>query len=155
MSAAELNAGERLQIQMAYAVPLLKRLQDILGRDVVLDALREDTRRRTEEAAEIAGGPRLVSKEWTAKGFEMFGGNGLLDYDLIATDAHVVRVDVHRCAHAELMKELGGEEIGAILLCGEDHIMAVRAGIRLERPSTIMQGARSCGLHYLPGADAE
>ena len=155
MSAAELNAGERLQIQMAYAVPLLKRLQGILGKDVVLDALREDTHRRTEEAAEIAGGPRPVSKEWTAKGFEMFGGNGLLDYELIATDAHDVRVDVHRCAHAELMKELGGEEIGAILLCGEDHIMAARAGIRLDRPSTIMQGASICGFHYLPGKGAE
>ena len=155
MSAGELSAGERLQIQMAYAVPLLKRLQGILGRDTVLDALREDARRRTEEAAEMAGGPRLVSKEWTAKGFEMFGGNGLLDYDLIATDANDVRVDVHRCAHAELMKELGGEEIGAVLLCGEDHIMAARAGIRLERPSTIMQGASSCGFHYLPGEGAE
>ncbi len=155
MSAAELNAGERLQIQMAYAVPLLKRLQDILGRDVVLNALREDTRRRTEEAAEIAGGPRLVSREWTAKGFEMFGGHGLLDYDLIATDAHDVRVDVHRCAHAELMRELGGEEIGAILLCGEDHVMAARAGNRLERPPTIMQGANSCRFRYLPGKGSE
>ena len=155
MSASELSAGERLQIQMAYAVPLLKRLQDILGRDVVLDALREDTRRRTDKAATKAGGPRPVDKAITAKGFEMFGGNGLLDYDLIATDGDDMRIDVHRCTHAELMKELGGEEIGAILLCGEDHVMAARAGNRLERPATIMQGASSCGFRYLPGRDAE
>ncbi len=155
MSTSELSAGERLQIQMAYAVPLLKRLQDIIGRDVVLGALREDTRRRTEKAAAKAGGPRPVDKEMTVKGFEMFGGNGLLDYNLIATDGDDMRIDVHRCAHAELIKELGGEEIGAILLCGEDHVMAARAGNRLERPPTIMQGANSCQFRYLPGKGSE
>ena len=155
MSVSKLSAGERLQIQMAYAVPLLKRLQDILGSDVVLDALREDTRRRTETAAAKAGGPSAVDTEMTAKGFERFGGNGLLDYDVIATDAHDMRIDVHRCGHAELVKELGGEEIGAILLCGEDHVMAARVGNRLERPSTIMQGAGSCRFRYLPGEGAE
>jgi hypothetical protein len=83
MSVPELSAGERLQIQMAYAVPLLKRLQDILGHDVVPDALREDTRRRTD---------------MVARGFGWFGGNGLLDYNLIANDADDMRIGVHRCS---------------------------------------------------------
>ena len=105
--------------------------------------------------AALSGGTVWRKLTGRFSGFEMFGGNGLLDYDLIATDGDDMRIDVHRCTHAELMKELGGEEIGAILLCGEDHVMAARAGNRLERPATIMQGASSCGFRYLPGRDAE
>ena len=99
-------------------------------------------------------GRAFVDTDRVARGFKWFGGNGLLDYDLIATDSDGMRINVHRCAHAELMKQLGGEGIGAIMLCGEDHVMAARAGNRLERPSTIMQGASSCRFRYLPGEGA-
>ena len=50
MSDTDLSFHERTKVQMQLVVPLLRDLQEILGDEVVLDALRERLRRRIERA---------------------------------------------------------------------------------------------------------
>lgn len=150
-SEPSLTAYERMAIQMEYAVPLLRDLQDILGDRVVLDALAERLRRRTEAAAREAR-PRRVGETRVVLGFEHFAEGGALDYETLVDGPDAVDIDVRGCAYATLMQELEAADLGDLLICGEDHVAVARAGTRLARTETRMLGADRCDFRFRSGA---
>lgn len=150
MNTDDLTVHDRLAIQMAYAVPLLRDLQAILGDDVVLDALAERLRRRTEEAAASAR-PRRVGETKVMFAFEQFAAGGALEYETLVDEADAIDVDVQRCAYATLMQDLDAADLGDLLICSEDHVAVARAGTRLTRTETHMLGADRCDFRFRSG----
>ena len=147
-----ISAGEKLQIQLKFALPLLKDLQDILGEEVVLHALKERLNRRIAKASRNSKGPGVPDANALNQGFRNFGSGGNLAFELIATDAEEVAIDVRHCQHAQVSKELDATEIGALLACGEDYVMMAAAGIELDRQQTIMTGGKRCNFRFRPGS---
>ena len=71
MATAEITAFERLQIQMEYVVPLVRRLQEILGEDVINDALAERNRRDLADAILDGGDQKSIMKDLSVEDLEM------------------------------------------------------------------------------------
>jgi len=146
----DLSTSDRLKVQMEYAIPLLKDLGDILGEEVVLDALRQRLAARVASAKAAGRGPRSPDGPAIIAGFKDFGEHTLA-YEVIASDADQVRVDVHECGYARLARELDGAEIGSILMCGEDFASTAYAGTELSRTQTRMLGGACCNFVFKPG----
>ncbi len=152
MTERDLSMYERLEIAMRYAVPLLRDLQAELGEDVVLDALRARLERRIEAAAAEASPPPDLADhhDRMVSGFAMFAVGDVLDYEVIASDAQRVDVDVHACGYARLMAELDATDLGHLLICSEDDVGAARSGMELVRTQTRMQGGSHCDFRFRP-----
>jgi hypothetical protein len=147
----KLTNFERLKIQMQAVVPLIKDLKDILGDDVVLNALEESNKRR--DALPVT--PKKPDFSRMAENTKMFAAGDALKYEVIASSNSKFDMNVHHCRYAEMMEELGGRDFGHLLVCAGDFAAARKIGMKLTRTQTRMQGADYCDFRYGPaGADA-
>ena len=151
MSTVTLSTSDRLKVQMEYAIPLLHDLAEIIGKDVLMDALQQRLQARVGAARAAGEGPQAPRPDAILAGFEDFGRD-TLQYEVIATDADEVRVNVHQCGYARLAAELGGADIASVLVCGEDHVLTAYAGTELTRTQTKMQGGEYCDFCFTPGS---
>lgn len=151
MTDHQLTFYERIEIQMRYAVPLLRDLQRILGDDVVLDALRQRLDDRVAAAAASAAPPADLSERSAriVADFARFAAGGALEHADVPVD-DAVGVDVTRCEYARLMESLDASDLGHLLICSEDHVMVAAGGVRLDRSQTLMQGATHCDFRFRP-----
>lgn len=142
----ELTYFDRRRIQMEYAVPLIRDLQEVLGETVVLDALDELNRRRRERTE------RQQDMDFSRMGemVEIYAAGGALDYQVIASTNAQFDMNVNHCRYADMMQELGGREFGHLLVCDADFTSAKQLGMSLSRSQTCMQGARYCDFRYRP-----
>ncbi len=141
-----LTAFQRLEIQMEAIVPLIRDLQRVLGEQVVLDALRERVRL---QIADAEGGPKGEGQlEAIPRGFEHFAAGDVLEYETLELSSERASVDVTRCGYARMMERLDALDLGPALICAQDHPMAIRLGLELERTQTCMQGASHCDFRY-------
>ena len=148
---SELSYFDRTRIQMEYVVPLIRDLQDLLGEKLVNDALDERNRRR-EQNTEVAP---TAAFENMAAGAKVYAAGGALTYDIIASGSDHFDMNVQQCGYASMMDELGGRDIGHLLLCGRDFASARRLGMQLERSQTRMQGADFCDFRYKPAISTQ
>lgn len=142
----DLTHFERRRIQMEYAVPLIKGLQQILGETAVNDALDRLNKQRQAEAATT----RTPDFSRMAEGTRMFAEGGALNYKVIASESDAFDMNVHGCRYAEMMEELGGRAFGHLLVCNQDFAAASKIGMTLTRTQTRMQGADYCDFRYRP-----
>jgi hypothetical protein len=98
-------------------------------------------------AAEAPGGPNLdhfaeIQKYWTA--------DDALTIEPIARDEGRFNFDVTRCRYAEMYREMGLGEAGALLSCARDEAFSegYDPAMTLERRDTIMAGAARCTFRY-------
>jgi len=155
MATSDLTAYERVEIQMSMVVPLLRDLQAILGDDVVLDALAERHRRRVEAAGSRARTDVPFEKRIRRieRDFASFAEGDALEYASERTQDGGLAFDVTGCRFAELMAGLGAQDLGSLLLCGEDEALVAGAGTHLERTQTRMQGASHCDFRFRDDVD--
>tara|TARA_B100001750_G_scaffold241053_1_gene251815 strand:+ start:681 stop:1121 length:441 start_codon:yes stop_codon:yes gene_type:complete len=142
MSKKEMTYLDRLRIQMEYAVPLIRDLQQILGAEIVNDALAHRSESETSAPSSKADFSRMQA------GVEHFAAGGALDYEVIASDADSFDMNVTRCGYAQMMEELGARDIGHLLICNLDFPAAAKMGMKLKRSQTQMQGAPFCDFRY-------
>ena len=150
MDDIDISSPDRLKLQMEYALPIIKDLGDIIGEDVVLDALRKRLAQRVEAARAAGKGPRSPNAEAISAGFADVGAN-TLEYEIITSDADTVAVDVHECGYARLARELGCEQYASLLVCGEDYVSTAYAGTDMSRTQTKMLGGEFCNFRFTPG----
>ena len=143
---SELTYFDRRRIQMEYAVPLIKGLQDVLGEHVVLDALDEVNRRR-QDSAETQ---QRVDMEKMGDMVQIYAEGDALEYEVIASSADRFDMNVINCRYAQMMQELGGRDFGHLLVCDADFTSAKQLGLSLSRTQTCMQGAPHCDFRYRP-----
>jgi predicted ArsR family transcriptional regulator len=155
MTASELTAYERVEIQMSMVVPLLRDLQAILGEDVVLDALAERHRRRVDAARSRARRDVPFEKRIRRieRDFASFAEGDTLEYASLRTSDGGLAIDVSACRFAELMAGLDARDLGSLLLCGEDEAVVAGAGTCLKRSQTRMQGASHCDFRFRDDVD--
>lgn len=144
---------QRRAIQAPVALALLRAFEKRLGaeeaREVAAAGIAEDARasgaaqrdRRKGSPLEVLA--RVVREEWAAE--------GALDLAFFEETPTRLRFDVVHCAYAELYKDLGAREEGFCLSCSRDGAFArgLDPRLRLERRSTIMEGAPRCDFLFL------
>jgi hypothetical protein len=85
-----------------------------------------------------------------ASAFASYAAGDALDYRVREQSHDACAIDVTRCRYAEFYQELGVPELGFLLVCSADFLMAEGFGpdITLTRSQTIMQGASHCNFRY-------
>jgi len=143
---------EQAKIQAQVLVPLVKALQVELGEEranaLVRRALGATYRRYGEEFWRTKS-EKNVGKIM-ASAFATFARGDALDYQVREQSQDVFAIDVRGCRYAEFYKELGEPELGFLLVCSADFLMAdgFDPDITLTRTQTIMQGASHCNFRY-------
>ena len=147
MSSHEMTFFERFSIQMELVVPILRKLQSVLGEEAVLKALdqanQEETRTNREAfPAGVAGNCLTIQA-----GLELFS-KGALEYDLLELDEEKAGFNVTSCKYAQMMKDLDAQDLGPTLICNVDFPMAEKMGLELRRTQTCMKGGSHCDFRY-------
>ena len=80
--------------------------------------------------------------------FELFAAGESLDYAVLSSTDDRLDFNVTRCRYKQLMEELAALDLGPYLICDHDFAPALRAGMKLTRTQTCMQGASHCDFRY-------
>ena len=115
----------------------------IIGEAVTQSAIQQGK----EFAARLDHAPDLqdfadILPNWT-KG-------GSLEIETLHASAERLDFNVTRCRYAEMYREMGLADLGAVLSCNRDGAFCegYDPRLKLERTQTIMQGASHCNFHY-------
>ncbi|MCB4823545.1 L-2-amino-thiazoline-4-carboxylic acid hydrolase [Roseicella aerolata] len=120
-----------------------ERAKAILSRAVIKLAKRA----AAEMAREAPEGPSLdhfeaIQERWTR--------DDALRIEPVARDATRFEFNVTRCRYAEMYREMGLAELGAVLSCNRDGAFCegYDPKLKLTRTQTIMGGASHCDFRY-------
>jgi L-2-amino-thiazoline-4-carboxylic acid hydrolase-like protein len=150
---------EQAKIQAQVLVPLVKALQLEMGEQranaLVRRALGDVYRRYGEEFWRIKSEANIGKA--MASAFATFARGDALDYQVREQSQDLFAIDVTGCRYAEFYKELGEPELGFLLVCSADFLMAEGFGpdIVLTRTQTLMQGASHCNFRYSRRSDLD
>ena len=143
---------ERRRIEAEFAKALLAAMECHMRRDDALAILREavvEMARATGAAMakEQGGAPDLadfaaILPRWQA--------DDALAIEFLRSTPAQLDFNVTRCRYAEMYRELGIPELGAVLSCNRDgeFCRGYNPAIGFERSQTIMQGATHCDFRY-------
>ncbi len=151
---AELNGIGVLQrrlIEARIVAPLIAAFAAELGEArayaIARDVITGLARQHGAALAASAGGRTLplfagTLDRWTA--------NDALQIEPVEQSDDVFAFNVTRCRYAEMYRELGIPELGAILSCNRDAalIEGFNGDVQLQRSQTIMGGASHCDFRY-------
>lgn len=143
---------ERRRIEAEFARDIFEVLADEVGRDRAVAILTRAVARRAEKAgadfaASAPGGNDLLA---FAGMLEVWGEDGAINFDLERREADRLDFNVTRCRYAEMYRDLGVAELGAVLSCNRDGAFCTgfNPDIRLTRTQTIMAGADHCDFRF-------
>lgn len=143
---------EQVKIQAQVLVPLVRTLRAELGEEkadaLVRSALGDLYRKFGDQWWRSRGDHDLGAN--MAAAFERFSAGDALDYRVLKEAPNGFEVDVTQCRYAQFFKQIGAPELGFLLVCSADYLMAegFGAGVQLTRTQTIMQGASHCDFRY-------
>ncbi|MFO0998128.1 MAG: L-2-amino-thiazoline-4-carboxylic acid hydrolase [Alphaproteobacteria bacterium] len=108
--------------------------------------------------AAIAEGKEFAAKEpggiTSLAGFidlyKHWKADGALEVEVLKANDEVFDFNVTRCRYAEMYREMGLHEIGALMSCNRDGTFCegYDPNIKLDRSQTIMGGASHCTFRY-------
>ena len=152
---ARIGVLTRREVEARILKPVIEALAAEFGREKVLAILSETIVRlaqtQGEELSRQAGGDGAAQfndslKHWTR--------DSALEIELLEQNDRRLSFNVTRCRYAELYRDLGIPELGALLSCNRDFALIDGFNPRasLSRTQTIMQGAPFCDFRYtFPG----
>lgn len=154
----EIGVLNRRLIEARVVTPLLSALAAEFGAErvhqIARDVIIGIARRQGNELAMHSGGRSLpvlhgTLDHWTA--------NDALTLDVLEVSDATLAFDVTRCRYAEMYRELGIPELGAILSCNRDGalIEGFNPEVTLQRTQTLMGGASHCDFRYTRPSVAE
>ncbi len=141
----------RREIEALIAAPLIKSFIEKFGREPALEAAEEVTKSLARQAGKLlqvaAGGNGM---DHLQKVLPLFGQGGALEFEVIRVTPAEAAINVTRCKYAEMYREHGLEEFGALLSCGRDFALmeGFNPKIRFRRTQTIMEGAAFCDFRF-------
>ena len=150
----ELNAIgvlKRRAIEARILAPVVEAMAREFGPDRVHEIVREVivgiARRQGAALAEACGGKTLTDLHVT---LDRWTADDALRLEVLEQSDERLSFDVTRCRYAEMYRELGIPELGAILSCGRDAALVegFNPGVQLTRTQTILQGAPCCDFRY-------
>ena len=150
----ELNAIgvlKRRAIEARILAPVVEAMAREFGPERVHAIVREVVvgiaRRQGAALAEACGGKTLTDLDGT---LDRWTADDALRLEVLEQSDERLSFDVTRCRYAEMYRELGIPELGAILSCGRDAALVegFNPGVQLTRTQTILQGAPCCDFRY-------
>ena len=142
-----------VKTQTDVLVPLLRHLRAELGEEkanaLVYPVLREYMKNWVSEFSSKESDDPIKNFFKTSEMLEeTFEGD--VDYDVLKNDDETLDLNVTRCQYAQLFRQLGEPELGAILVCEvDDHIADLSApAVKLSRINTMMKGGTHCPFRY-------
>jgi hypothetical protein len=151
----DLNAGvgvlTRREIEARVLAPIIDALSKNFGHDKVLHIVRETiTQIAADQGAELAEHMRGNTLEHFADSLQYWTRDNALEIEVIEQTEEAFWFNVTRCRYAELYKNLGVSQYGAVFSCARDYalIKGFNRKINLKRTQTIMQGAAYCDFRY-------
>jgi len=132
----EIGVLKRREVEARILAPVIDAMAAEFGREKVL-AILSDT---IKDIARAQGAEMLEA--WTR--------GGALELDVVEDSTTKVDHNVTRCRYAEMYRELGIPELGAILSCNRDFAMieGFAPEAKLTRTQTILSGASHCDFRY-------
>lgn len=163
-SESELNAIgvlKRRTIEAKVLGPVIEAMAEEFGRERVFEVTRRViagiAREQGAALAAAAGGDSLPTFAGT---LERWTADDALRLEVVEQSPHAFGFNVTRCRYAEMYRELGIPELGAILSCNRDAalIEGFNPDVQLTRTQTLMGGSSHCDFRYQlgrrPAADA-
>lgn len=155
----ELNAIgvlKRRTIEARILAPVIRAMADEFGEQRVHDILRgvivEIARSQGAAMAATCDGN---SPSDLAGTLDRWKADGALEMDVLEQSDERLSYNVTRCRYAEMYRELGIPELGAILSCGRDAalIEGFNPRVQLTRTQTLLGGAPHCDFRYRTRTD--
>jgi hypothetical protein len=141
----------RREVEARLLGPLIDAFAQTTDRAQVIATVRDTIAQiaRTQ-GAEMARAYGEATLENFADSLKLWTKDDALVIEVVAKDAQNFGFNVTRCRYAELYRELGMEEFGAVFSCNRDAalIEGFSADIQLTRTQTIMEGATHCDFRY-------
>ena len=141
----------RREIEARILTPVLKTFMKELGREKTLKIFEPIIQSLAREGgvklAEVVGGNSI---EHFVKGMTYWTLEDALKLDILEQTPKKFIFNVTRCRYADMYKELGIPDLGALLSCNRDKalIEGFNPKIKFTRTQTIMGGAPHCDFHY-------
>jgi hypothetical protein len=145
---------DRRRIEAQFAKGIFDVLVEDLGRERAIAVLTKAVVKLAEVAganfAEGRSGNRNDLSAY-AEILPIWQEGGALEVDLTISEPDRLEFDVTRCRYAEMYRELGIAELGAVLSCNRDGAFCTgfNPAIELTRSRTIMEGADRCDFRYV------
>ncbi len=151
---AELNAIgvlRRRLIEARVIAPLLDAMSAEFGaervRTIARDVIVRLAQQQGAQLADSVGGCSLAHFAGT---LERWTADDALRIDVLEQSSERFDFNVTRCRYAEMYRELGIPELGAVLSCNRDAalIEGFNGEVEFSRTQTIMGGATHCDFRY-------
>lgn len=151
---------DRRRIEAQFAKGIFDVLAEEVGRARAVEILTKAIVRLAEAAgASFAEGRSGGRKDLAAYAeiLPVWQEGGALEVDLVIEEPARLEFDVTRCRYAEMYRELGIPELGAVLSCNRDGAFCsgFNPAIVLTRTKTIMEGADRCDFRYVAAVGAD
>lgn len=143
---------QQRRIEAAFAKGIYEEMAAAIGKDQAKEILtRAVVKLARQAAAEMAKesptGPSLehfvsLQPRWTK--------DDALEIEIVRQDADTFDFNVRRCRYAEMYREMGLAELGAVLSCNRDGAFCegYDPKLKMTRTQTIMGGASHCDFRY-------
>ena len=155
----DIGVLKRREVEARILAPVVDALSAEFGREAVLKIVSETiidiARKQGQELAEAMGGNDAAS---FARSLEAWTRGGALEIEVGQQSDAEFDFDVKRCRYAEMYRDLGIPELGAVLSCNRDYALAegFAPDANLTRTQTILGGAECCDFRYrFPTSDGE
>ena len=151
---AELNAIgvlRRRLIEARVIAPLLDAMSAEFGAERVRTIARDViVRLAQEQGAQLADSVGGCSLAHFAGTLQRWTADDALRIDVLEQSGERFDFNVTRCRYAEMYRELGIPELGAVLSCNRDAalIEGFNGEVEFSRTQTIMGGASHCDFRY-------
>ena len=139
---------DRVKIQAEVLVPLIKGLEEGLGKERAHELIRGSLGGYYREMA-----ASLAAAHGSLGAMQAFGeisaaGNAI-DIEVREMSPEKMSFDITGCRYAQFFQQLGEPDLGFLLVCSADFPATEGIpGVELERTQTIMQGADYCDFRY-------
>ncbi|MGP6155935.1 MAG: L-2-amino-thiazoline-4-carboxylic acid hydrolase [Vulcanimicrobiaceae bacterium] len=147
----DIGVLRRREIEARILAPLLEAFGREFGDERVRELAGEViVRIAREQGRALADGLGDDSLPAFGTALENWRKGDALELDVLAQSEERLEFNVARCRYAELYRELGIADLGALLSCNRDAalIEGFNPAIDLTRTQTIMQGAGCCDFRY-------
>lgn len=141
----------RREVEARLLAPILEALGREFGHDRVRAIVRQQivaiARQQGSELATAMGGDSLAC---FADSLQFWSRDEALELDVLELSPDSFAFNVTRCRYAEMYRDLGIPELGAVLSCNRDFalIEGFNDEVQLTRTQTIMDGASHCDFRY-------
>jgi fumarate reductase iron-sulfur subunit len=148
---SEVSILARREIEARILSPVTKAFMKELGKERTLKIVEPIIQSLAREGglnlAKLLGGNTI---EHFVKGMSFWTLEDALTLDILEQNPKRFFFNVTRCRYADMYKELGIPELGALLSCSRDKalIEGFNPKIKFTRTQTLMEGAKFCDFRY-------